>query len=455
MTNTLQADPMDPGKKLLSVTIHVHATEATSGVVGLAMIVDPSTAVPWPHPAYPGGSAASAVQQVKFGVGDGQISAQFPLRVRQNGKVAPNDYNIQSNGFYDVLIYGGGLPASTSAPPMAAFQTSRLYSLPDFGGPPATVTPVPTSTPAGTPVPTQTANPTPTFAPTSTPTPTATPLPPPFAVGLLGVQVHAQLQGSVGALPGLGGTLITAPPGETFVVGVFVVRRDLPTSNVNPLPTKLTTANAGPWQPDNGTINSQTGNLLVTLPSYGPLTIVYDPRSQVEHERQVAAQIWLVPTSAAADPAALRFDGQPASAYPMSDVSWVDPGFPYHLKDVIALNAVSNVQVMQVQAVPNVAATPTPGAGPQPGIQATLAITGSTTTPLTLHLALVLEDSQGLRSRADCPVQNYPKLTLGSPQQFACTVALPPSGTSSGLHLGITGTVNGDAIATQWIALSA
>jgi hypothetical protein len=72
---------------------------------------------------------------------------------------------------------------------------------------------------------------------------------------------------------------------------------------------------------------------------------------------------------------------------------------------------------------------------------------------LTLRLQLVLEDQQGLRSRVDCPVQTYPKLVLGSPQQFTCTVPFPPGGGQSGGHLGITGTVNGGAIATQWVTL--
>jgi hypothetical protein len=253
-------------------------------------------------------------------------------------------------------------------------------------------------------------------------------------------------------MSGLGGVPISAPAGQTFVVAVFVVRRDLPTVNTSPLPTKLSAANAGPWQPDNGTLNAQTGSLQVMLPPYGPVTIVYDPRSQVEHERQVAAQVWLVPTADAANPAAFRFDGQPAAAFPMAAVSWVDPGYPYALKAPIKLNAVSNVQVMQVQSASQVG-TPTPGAASQPGLVASLAITGSAPTPLTLHLALVLENAQGLRSRADCPTQNYPKLILGSPQQFTCSVPLPPGGTAGGLHLGVTGTVNGDAIATQWIAL--
>jgi hypothetical protein len=453
MADTLQADPVDAGKKLLSVSIHVRTASASTGIIALEMIVDPGSAAPWPRPAYAGGSPAAAVQQVKLAAGDGQITAEFPLRTRLNGKVQPDVYNIQSGGFYDVLIFGGGLPASANAPTMAAFQTSRLYALPDFGGPPATPTPVPTATPAGSPQPVATLYPSPTFAPTSTPQPTATPLPPPFAVGLLNVQVLGQLQGTVGALPGSGSVPIAAPAGQRFVVAVFVVRRDLPTSGVNPLPVKLSTAHAGPWQPDNAQINSQTGSLQVAVPPYGPLTIVYDPRSQADHERQVAAQIWLVPAADAASVGDLRFDGQPASAYPATAVTWVDPGFPYHLKDTIKLDAVSNIQVMQVKTVQLAAGTPVPGAPAGPGLQATLAITGATTTPLTLNLQLQLEDQQGLRSRVDCPTQTYPKLVLGSPQQFACTVPFPAGGSPNGGHLGVTGTVNGGAIATQWVAL--
>ena len=453
MADVLEADPADPGKQLLSVTIHVHTDTPSEGVIALEMIVDPGSAVPWPQPGYAGGSPATAVQRVKLAAGDGQIGGKFPLRARQAGKVEPNVYNIQSGGFYDVLIFGGGLPASTTAPTMAAFQTSRLYALTDFGGPPATQTPVPTATPAGTPLPVTTAYPSPTFAPTSTPQPTATPLPPPFAVGLLNVQVLDQLQGTVGALTGSGGATITAPAGQRFVVAIFVVRRDLPTSAVNPLPTKLSTSGAGPWQPDNMQINGQTGSLEVLAPPYGFLTIVYDPRSQVEHERQVAAQVWLVPSADTANVGDFRFDGQPASAYPASAVTWVDPGFPYQLKASIKLNAVSNVQVMQVKTVQQADVTPVAGAAAGPGLQATLAITGSTSTPLTLHLELLLEDLHGLRSRVDCPTQTYPKLVLGSPQQFTCTVAYPAGGSQSGAHLGITGNVNGGAIATQWIAL--
>lgn len=453
MADTLEADPGDPGKKLLSVTIHVHADSATQGVVALEMIVDPSSAVPWPHPAYAGGSPTSSVQHLKLAAGDGQINGKFPLRLRQNGKVEPSGYNIQSGGFYDVLIYGGGLPASATAPTMAGFQTSRLYSLPDFGGPPATPTPVPTPTPAGAAVAAATAYPTATTAPTSTPVPTATPLPPPFAVGLLDVKTATQLEGTVGALPGAGGATASAPAGQTFVVGVFVVRRDLPTSSVNPLPTKLSTGSAGPWQPDNQQINSQTGSLQVTVPPYGPLTIVYDPRNQPDHERQVAAEVWLIPTADAANPGAFRFDGQAAGAYPMSAVSWVNPGFPYKLKDSIPLNSVSNVQVMQVKTVQQSAAPAGGATSTQPALQASIAITGSTTTPLALHLQLVLEDPHGLRASADCPVQNYAKLALGSPQQFTCTVPFPAGGSQGGDHLGVTGSVNGDAIPAQWVTL--
>lgn len=453
MADVPEDDPSDPGKKLLSVTIHVHTDSASEGIVALEMIVDPGSAVPWPHPAYAGGSPAAAVQQVKLAAGDGQITATFPLRERQDGKVELNLYNIQSGGFYDVLVFGGGLPAASSAPSIAAFQTSRLYALPDFGGPPATPTPVPTPTPAGTAAAVPTAHPSPTFAPTSTPEPTATPLPPPFAVGLLNVQVLSQLQGSVGALAGSGGAAITAPAGQSFVVAIFVVRRDLPTATNNPLPVKLSTGNAGPWQPDNGQINSQTGSLQIAVPTYGPLSIVYDPRSQAEHERQVAVQVWLVPTADAGNVGDFRFDGQPAAAYPAAAVTWVDPGFPYQLKDSIKLNPVSNVQVMQVQTVQQAAGTPVAGAPAGPGLQATLAITGSTTTPLTLRLQLLLEDPHGLRSSAQCPVQTYPKLVLGSPQLFNCTAPFPPGGSQSGNHLGITGTVNGGAIATQWVTL--
>jgi hypothetical protein len=453
MADTLENDPADPGKKLLSVTIHVHTDSASEGVVALEMIVDPGSAVPWPHPAHPGGNAADATQQVKLAAGDGQISAKFPLRARQGSKVEDNVYNIQSGGFYDVLVFGGGLPATPSAPTLAAFQTARLYSLPDFGGPPPTQTPVPTPTPAGTPAAVPKAYPTPTFAPTSTPQPTPTPLPPPFTVGLLNVQVLNQLHGTVGALPGSTGATITAPAGQSFVVAVFVVRRDLPTASNNPLPVKLSAGNAGPWQPDNSQINSQTGSLQITVPKYGPITIVYDPRSQAEHERQVAAQVWLAPTGDTTNVGDFRFDDQPASAYPPAAVTWVDPGFPYQLKQPIKLNAVSDIQVMQVKTVPQADVTPVAGGTAGPGLQASLAITGASTTSLTLRLQLVLEDSQGLRSRVDCPVQTYPKLVLGSPQQFTCTVPFPPGGSRSDGHLGVTGTVNGGAIATQWVTL--
>lgn len=453
MTDTVQSDPVDAGKKLLSVSIHVRTASASTGVIALEMIVDPGSAAPWPRPAYAGGSPATAAQEVKLAAGDGQITAQFPLRARQNGKVEPTLYNIQSGGFYDVLIFGGGLPASADAPTMAAFQTSRLYALPDFGGPPPTQTPVPTATPAGSPQPVATLYPSPTFAPTSTPQPTATPLPPPFAVGLLKVQILDELQGTVGALNGSGSVPIAAAPGQRFVVAVFVVRRDLPTSGVSPVPVKLSTSHAGPWQPDNAQINSQTGSLQVAVPPYGPVTIVYDPRSQMEHERQLAAQVWVVPAADAASVSDLRFDGQPASTYPAAAVTWVNPGFPYHLKDTIKLNAVSTIQVMQVKTVQQAARTPVPGAPAGSGLQATLAITGATTTPLTLNLQLQFEDAQGLRSRVACPTQTYPKLVLGSPQQFTCTVPYPPGGSPNGGHLGVTGTVNGGAIATQWVAL--
>jgi len=451
MADALEPDPLDQGKQMLSVTIHLHADSATQGVFAFQMTADPATGPTWPYPAYAGGSPDAAGQQVNLPAGDDQVVAKFPLRVRVGGKVQPNTYNIQSGGFYDVAIYAGGLPTTPANDPVALFQTSRLYALPDFGGPPPTRTPVPTATPAGLASPNATVRPTPTFAPTSTPEPTATPLPPPFAVGLLAVQEADQLSGSVIAVAGVGGATITAPPGQKFVVALFVVRRDSPTDSTNAVPAELSVPNGGSWKPDNKTINAQTGSLFVTLPTYGPVGIVYDPRSHPFHERRVAAQIWLAPAGAVTNPDALRFDGQPASAYPMSSVTWVDPGFPYHLKDQVPLSSLASVQPLSAEPVAAIG-TPTPGAA-QPGLKISFDVNGSSSVPVVIQLRLIVEDQDGLRAQTDCPVQNYPKLVLGQAVPFSCAAALPPDGTHQGYHLGITGVIEGNAVPVQWVDL--
>lgn len=456
MTDAVQPDPGDPGKQLLQITVHVHADQATSGVLGFLLVGDPGTAPKWPHPAYANGSPDQDAQQVKLAAGDGEITAKFPLRMRQDGKVQPNDYNLQSGGFYDIAIYGGGLPASPTAPPAASFQTNRQYALTDFGGPPATITPTPLPTPISTVTGSTTFAPTPTEGPTSTPAPTPTPLPPPFEVGLLNVQALPQLTGSVGAVPGVGGATITAPAGQVYVVAVFVVRRDLEAVNTNPLPTQLSAGSGGPWKPQNSTINAKTGSLIVNVPPYGPLTIVYDPRNQQLFQRQVAAMVWLAPTAAVSDLGALRFDGQPAAHYPMSSVGWVDPGFPYHLKEDITLSDAASLQVLSAAPTQIAPPTPGPGASPAPataGLKVTMAVSGDRVLPIVLRLRLLLQDSDGLQSQADCPIQNYDKLVKGQPKQLTCDVPLPAGTKGKGYHLGVTGTINGIAIPTAWVDL--
>ncbi len=459
MSSSQQADPADPGKQELVVVVHTQVQAATSGVLAFSMVADPGSGAVWPYPAYPGGDPSKAGQQVDLQPGTHDVSATFPLRVRKGGQVQANTYNIQSGGFYDVSIWGGGLPQTAAADPVASFQTIKKYALPDFGGPPPTITPTPIPTPTPALPPTTTAAPTATPYPTLVPSATPTALPPPFAVSLLKTVVTTGLDGTVGAVPGIGDVHQDAPAGQTFVVAIFVVRRDLELVNDNPLPVALSQPGGATWQPINQSFNATTGCLAVFVQPFGLVSIVYDPRNQTLSQRKVAALVWQVPTTAVQDTSTLLFNGKPAAAYPASQTSWVQQGVNWQLGDAIAINSFATISVKSAQRVDSVTAGATPvpqGVAtpvPGPGFKVTLEVDGLTSVPLTLRLSLVTEDSLGLEGSVDCNPQTFDKLVAGSPQTFACLVPLPQGTSGSGYHLGLQGTILGSAIPTQWVDL--
>ncbi|MCL4544845.1 MAG: hypothetical protein M1118_09675 [Chloroflexi bacterium] len=453
MTDSVVPDPQDPGKKMLHVEVQVQADKPTSGVLAFLMIADPSTSVPWPRPAYANGSPAASAQKISLHQGANTISANFPLYVRKDGKPQEGQLNIQTGGFYDVEIFAGGAPPSTGVLPVASFQTSRTYQISDFGGPPATPTPTFVPTKGPSPVPTSSPYPTFTPGPTSTPTPTPTPVPPPFALGLLAIQTHDQLRGTVpGGLAGVGGTTVTPPTGDQFVVAIFVVRKDIPAASEAPLPKTLSIDNAGSWQDVTQHIVDSTGSLALELSPYGAVTIAYDPRTQTYRERVVVAQVWEIPASIPVNSAAVRLDNQPATAFPLANAAWVNPGYPYQLKQDLLLADYASVQVAAVTQTAPIA-TPGPAEVSEPAFKVQLVLKGSTAAPVTLRLQLLLENAQGLRTEAVCPVQQYKNLVAGTPYPFTCSISLPSGGKEQGFHLGVTGTINGSQIHMKWVTL--
>ena len=453
MSGAVVPDPQDVGKKMLQVHIVVQSPKKESGVLAFLLIEDPSSGPPWPHPGYANGSPAASAEKMTLQQGTNTITVNFPLYAMKDGKPQSKVFNIQSGGFYDVEIFEGGAPASTAVRPVASFQTGRIYQLEDFGGPPPTPTPTLVPTVGPTPLPTSTPYPTSTPAATPVPTPTATPVPPPFAVGLLAIQTHRQLRGTVNSgLPGVGGVMLTPPPGQHFVVAIFVVRRNTSMTSRDPLPQTLSVPGVGSWKAVTDQLVKVSGSTAVTLAPYGPVVIAYDPANQAVQERQVAAQVWEVSDAVTVTVQHAEFDGQPASKYPLSAVSWVNPGFPYQMGQAIMLADYAQVRVVKVTKLPPTG-TPQPAEETEPNLRVQFALSGSTAAPVTLRLRLFLEDAVGLRSTVDCPVQQYPDLVAGKTLAIACTLPFPSGTSGQGFHLGISGVINGSAILTQWVTL--